>query len=174
MKKNLLIAAVILMVISLQSPLLAIEATTAAVSTSAKINQALELTVAQSGQSEIHFGTIQSSDTSTKLGPFTFTVDVYSNTGQRYEMTQLINSPLQNIAGDKIPTKNLTFKTSSTRSAGTAITTPAATSDKTQTIFVSDNKGTSDTIVVEYMLEAPANQPAGDYSALLTYTVSVL
>ena len=133
-----------------------------------------ELAVSQSADSELRFGNVRSSSTPTEVGPFIIKVDVTSNTGERYQVTQALNGPLQNTSGDKISAENLKFKTSSAKSVGTTVQALEALTVQSQTIYLSDNLGSSDTISIDYMLTAPAFQPPGDYSALLTYTASAL
>ena len=140
----------------------------------ASIKGTLELAISQSGQSELRFGNVPSSPAPTEMGPLTVVIDVISNTGERYQLDQLLNGALQNENGDQIAVQNLKFKTSSQHSAGTVVPTPTPASTSSQTIFVSDMLGTSDTINADYTLTAPANQPPGDYSMSLTYTVSAL
>ena len=143
--------------------------------TSASIGPILELTIAQEGQSELRFGNIRPSaiDT-TEVGPMIMLVEVKSNSGERYQVTQTINSALENSEGNKIDLDHLKFKTSSLKSAGIAVSSPTTVSASSQIIFTSDAQGSGDTIQAEYTLAVPPAQAPGDYSALLTYTVSSL
>ena len=151
------------------------EIKTVVANTTAYIAPLLELAISQTGQSELRFGNIRPSaiDT-TQVGPITLLIDVKSNTGDRYQVIQTINSALENSEGDKIDLSNLRFKTSSIKSNGIAIASPTPVSASSQIVFTSDAQGTSDTISAEYTLTVPASQAPGDYSALLTYTVSSL
>lgn len=143
--------------------------------TKADVETILELKIEQSGQSELHFGNIQPSSTqSTQVGPVTVKIRVTSNIGESYHVTQSMSNALENGEGDKIDPENLKFKTTAAKTGGTMITTPTPVSKTAQTIYLSDAKGTSDTIRVEYTLTVPALQAPGDYSTLLTYTVSSL
>lgn len=140
----------------------------------ATIKVILELAISEVGESELRFGDIQSSSSPTEAGPLTILINVTSNTGERYQVTQLLNSPLRNAGGDQIDVANLKFKTSSSKSSGTGVSSLTAVSASTQTIFVSDTLGSSDAISAEYTLTTPAFQAPGNYSAPLTYTVSAL
>ena len=66
----------------------------------------------------------------------------------------------------------LKFKTTSSKLKGSTIDSPMPVSASSQIIYTSDVEGASDTISAEYTLTVPASQAPGDYSALLTYTVS--
>ena len=151
------------------------ETKTAFTNTTAYITPLLELAISQTGQSELRFGNIRPSAIDTiEVGPLTILIEVKSNTGDRYQVTQTINSALENAEGDKISLDHLKFKTSSAKLNGTAVASPTPVSASSQIIFTSDAQGTSDTISAEYTLAIPPSQAPGDYSALLTYTVSSL
>ena len=133
----------------------------------------LELTISQEGQSELRFGNIRpSAIDATEAGPIIMLIEVKSNSGDRYQVTQTISSPLENSEGDKIDLDHLRFTTSSSKSNGGVVSSPTPVSASSQVIFTSDPQGTSDTISAQYMLSVPPSQAPGDYSTLLTYTVS--
>ena len=139
------------------------------------IGPLLELTISQQGQSELKFGNIRPSALGpTEVGPVLMVIDVKANSGERYQVTQIMNSSLENAEGKKLDLENLKFKTASLKSNGTAVASPTNVSSSAQVIFTSDANGTSDTITAEYMLTVPPTQEPGDYSSLLTYTVSSL
>ena len=140
----------------------------------ASIKDTLELAISQAGQSDLRFGNIVSTSIPVEAGPLTVAIRVTSNTGQRYQVAELLNGPLLNANNDQMGVENLKFKSSSATSAGTVVSSPIAASASAQTIFISDNAGTSDTLSVEYTLTVPPSQAPGDYSTLLTYTVSAL
>ncbi len=145
------------------------------VHTQADIPVVLELAIEQTGQSELRFGNIQPSATQTTVSsPVLIVIHVTSNLGTSYQVTQAISNDLQNANGDQINLVNLKFKTTASKTTGTVIATPAPVSKSSQTIFISDANGNSDTINAEYTLTIPPSQAPGDYSALLTYTVSSL
>lgn len=145
-----------------------------AVNAKADIETVLELQIDQTGQSELRFGNIRPSALEpTEAGPYVVTIHVVSNIGSSYHVTQSISNALENAEGQKIDSENLKFKTTA-NTKGTVISTPTPVTKSSQTIFISDPEGTSDTIKAEYTLTVPPSQAAGDYSALLTYTVSSL
>lgn len=141
----------------------------------AHIGAVLELTVSQKGQSELKFGNIRPSAIhTTEVGPVVMQIEVKSNTGERYQVTQTMNSALENAEGSKMAAEHLKFKTASSKSNGAVVSEPTPVTAAAQVIFTSDTQGSSDTISVEYTLTVPPSQAPGDYSALLTYTVSSL
>ncbi len=109
-----------------------------------------------------------------EVGPVRMQIEVKSNTGERYQVTQIMTSALENAEGNKIVAEYLKFKTASLKTNGAVVSQPTPVTAAPQVIFTSDEQGSSDTISVEYTLVVPPSQAPGDYSALLTYTVSSL
>lgn len=141
----------------------------------ATITPILELTISQTGQSELKFGDISpSSSGPTAALPKIIVVEVKSNTGERYQVTQKLAGPLQNAAGDGIELENLKFRSRSEGGSGNPVTDLTPATDSAQTVFVSDNAGTSEVVSIEYELTIPPTQAPGDYSSFLTYTASSL
>lgn len=173
MKKWTSFIFVILGCLGVISPLYA-ASKTATIRSEAFIKDILELSVSQTGQSQLSFGNVESSSSPQELGPLRVTLIVTSNSGERYQVTELLSGPLANSNNDEIAVENLKFSSTSERSPGTGVPSPIPASTSSQTVFISDSVGSSDTINVEYMLTAPANQPPGDYSMTLTYTTSAL
>lgn len=148
---------------------------TVTVDSHATIGKMLELAVSQDGKSEVKFGNIMPSAIDpTVAGPIKVMVDVKSNSGERYHLTQTIAGSLENNQGDKIAPENLRFTTSSLKTRGEVVTAPTPVSAGAQPIFTSDLEGRSDTVTAEYTLIVPAGQAPGNYSTLITYTVSTL
>ena len=157
------------------SPVFEAQAATQSIllSTTANVVPILELSLSESAQLELKFGSINSSG----LGPVlsevrTIQVNVLSNTGNQYILTQSLDGPLQNTGGDTIAVNNLSFRTKAVNSTGTPIPAFTPASASAQTIFSSDNQGTAENISADYQLYIPPLQAPGDYSALITYTVS--
>ena len=146
-----------------------------AVNIKTNIDTVLELSIEQTGQSELRFGNVRASATQvTETAPIVIKIHITSNIGESYQIIQSVGNALENSQGNKIDLGNLKFKTTAAKTSGSVISTPTPVSKSSQTIFTSDAKGTSDTIQAEYTLSVPASQAPGDYSALLTYTVSSL
>ncbi len=139
----------------------------------AQISPLLELSISQQGQSELKFGNILPSALETvEAGPISILIEVKSNSGERYQVTQAIGSDLSNAEGETISSQNLRFKTES--KSGSPVTELTPVSSSSQVIYTSDALGNGDTISAQYILTVPESQAPGDYSGLLTYTVSSL
>ena len=140
----------------------------------ASVPNTLELALSQNGQSELRFGSVPSTSSPSVLGPLIIHLNITSNTGERYQVTQQLSGPLRNLDGNQIGVENLKFKSSSSKAVGTVVSTPVSASASVQTVYVSDGLGSSDHLSIEYTLTAPPNQAPGDYSAPLNYTVAAL
>jgi hypothetical protein len=133
----------------------------------------LELSISENAQSELKFGNIASSGLApTQTHPKGITIIVKSNSGAPYLVTQTISGPLENSEGQTIGLENLKFRSVAEKSTGTAVSELIAVAPSAQTIFTSSQEGIGETILAEYQLTIPPSQPPGDYSALITYTVS--
>ena len=139
----------------------------------AEIVPILELSVSQQGARELKFGDLMPSSLGPTDAPVqTILVEVHCNSGVPYQVTQALSGELENAQGETIPLDNLKFKTTSLKSTGKGINDFTSVTSGTQTIFISDKEGTSDSVTALYRLTIPSSQAPGDYSALLTYTVS--
>lgn len=145
---------------------------TVTVDSHASIATTLELKVSGAQSSELAFGNVN--PTTATAGPVMMIIDVDSNSGAAYQVTQTLNGSLRNTAGDQISPDHIKFTSSSTSSIGTVVSNPTEVSSSPQTVYVSDSKGTRDTIAVEYTLQVPPNQAPGSYGSSLTYTASTL
>lgn len=135
----------------------------------------LELTVSQQGDRELSFGDIMPSGLGPiQAAPKSILIEVHCNSGEKYQVTQSVNGELENASGETISLDNLKFKTTAGNSTGHVISDLTPVTRGTQAIFTSDEQGRSESITAFYQLTIPSSQAPGDYSALLTYTVSSL
>lgn len=149
--------------------------TTVTIGSKASVTPTIELMVQGQKESELRFGNIAPSAASeTVSGPMTMKVEVKSNTGERYQVTQNLANPLQNETGVAIPLENLSFTSRSENAGGTITEAPTKLISNHQTVYISDAQGKSATILIDYTLNVPANQAPGNYSATITYTASTL
>lgn len=99
-------------------------------------------------------------------------IEVTSNIGKRYQVSQEVSSELSSGDGKKIPSKNFTMRAESVDTKGTFKVTDGQEVKKGgTTLFVSDNKGSSDNFKVVYTLECSNDIIADSYSARVTYTL---
>jgi hypothetical protein len=170
--KKICLIAILAFLSSVRTPVFA-DSQNLSVNTQVSIPTILELKIEETGQSELRFGNIRPSiSQATEVGPLLVKIVITSNIGEAYQVTQAMNSALENAQGVQMDAQNLKFKTTAAKTAGTVISTPTPVTKSLQTIFISDATGSSDTILAEYSLTVPPSQAPGDYSALLTYTVS--
>ena len=100
------------------------------------------------------------------------TIEIETNLGKPYQVSQKIISELVNKEGDKIPLKHLSLRTESINTKG-SLKYPKDTVVKRgeMVLFVSDSNGSSDKFKVIYKLEAPLNLKPGDYSTRIVYSI---
>lgn len=145
------------------------------VTAKAVVPSILELKISEAGQLELNFGVMRPSALDeTVLGPIVIKVDVTSNIGDRYVVTHAMNGTLRNEEGVELSADHLKFTSQPEKSKGLGVPDPQSVGSGAQTVFSSDQEGTSDTINIEYRLTVPPAQAPGNYSTLLTYTVSAV
>ena len=100
------------------------------------------------------------------------TIEIETNLGKPYQVSQKIISELVNKEGDKIPLKHLSLRTESINTKG-SLKYPKDTVVKRgeMVLFVSDSNGSSDKFKVIYKLEAPLNLKPGDYFTRIVYSI---
>jgi hypothetical protein len=101
------------------------------------------------------------------------TVEIKTNLGKRYQVTQNLYSDLTDKEGHIIPPGYLTMKTESLDTKGTLrFLARDALKTGDAILFISDEKGSADKFKIIYELTVPANVPAGDYSTRISYSLS--
>lgn len=100
-------------------------------------------------------------------------IEVVSNTGKRYQVSQDVYSELINKEGVQVPPQYFTMRTETLDTKGT-LKFPVKQEVKkgNSVLYISDNKGLFDKFKVVYELECPKDINAGDYSTRIVYTLS--
>jgi hypothetical protein len=101
-------------------------------------------------------------------------IEVKSNLGRPYQVTQNVLSELTSSTGDKIPAKYfslLTLAVNNTKGS-MKIDRKIPVERGSQLLFISDSSGSADKFKVVYELICPADLRAGNYSSLITYTLT--
>ena len=101
-------------------------------------------------------------------------IEVKSNLGRPYQVTQNVLSELENSNGDKIPAKYFSLQTFSVDNTkgSLKIASKIPVEKGNALLFVSDNNGAADKFKVIYELTCPADLRAGNYSSRITYTLT--
>jgi len=99
-------------------------------------------------------------------------IEIKSNIGKRYQLSQNVYSELTNREGKTIPSKYFTLRTEKIDSKGN-VKFPASQEIKKgdAVLFVSDEQGSPAKIKLIYELSIPDNVVAGDYSTRITYSL---
>lgn len=100
-------------------------------------------------------------------------LEVQSNTGKRYQVSQNTPSLFTSPEGQTIPAKFFTLREESLSTKGILkFTDKTEVKPQEMPLFVSDQDGSSDVFKVIYELAIPPDLHAGDYSTRLVYTLS--
>lgn len=120
-------------------------------------------------------GTIQFRDVKAKEPPKVseVVIEINSNIGKPYQVSQQLLAGLVNKDGKSIPVKNFTLRQESIQTKGSLrYTTPTEVRTGDMVLFASDAQGTSDKFKVIYELIPSLDIEAGDYSSRFTYSIS--
>lgn len=99
-------------------------------------------------------------------------IQINTNLGKPYQVTQNINSDLVNKEGESIPSEYFTFYTENIETKGKIQYSSKTNVKKGETIlFVSDEYGSADKFKVIYELGCPEKSEPGDYSTQVTYSL---
>jgi len=102
-------------------------------------------------------------------------IEIRSNIGKPYQVSQNITSLFTSKEGKTIPKEYFILKTEAAQIKG-----KLNYADKTDvrlgemTLFVSDDRGSSDKFKVIYELSIPPDLKAGDYSTRITYSITAI
>ncbi len=101
-------------------------------------------------------------------------IEVKSNLGRPYQVTQNVLSELVNSNGDKIPAKYFSLQTLSVNDTkgNLKIGSKIPVEKDNVLLFVSDPNGAADKFKVVYELICPADLKTGSYSSQITYTLT--
>lgn len=127
----------------------------------------------ESGEAAISFRDVKPNNLPRTFG---LDVEVKSNLGKQYQVTQKVLSDLTNKEGKAIPSKNFTVRTEKINATKGILKLPEKTEVKKgdTTLFISDADGSSDSFKLVYELVATSDIIAGDYSASVVYSLSEL
>lgn len=100
-------------------------------------------------------------------------IEVKSNIGRPYQVTQNVLSELVNSTGDKIPSENFSLQTVSMNTKGNLkIASKMPVERGNLLLFVSDSDGSADKFKVIYEIVCSADLKSGNYSSRITYTLT--
>lgn len=101
-------------------------------------------------------------------------IEVKSNLGRPYQVTQNVLSELVNSKGDKIPAQNFSLQTLAVENTKGNLKIPSkvAVEKGNALLFISDSNGSADKFKVIYELICPVDLMAGNYSSRITYTLT--
>jgi hypothetical protein len=99
---------------------------------------------------------------------------INSNISKPYQVTQDISGELSDTSGKAIPFEYFKMQVvlSDTSKGSSRLTEKTKVRKGNSVLFVSDNRGSSETFKVVYELNYPENINAGDYFANVVYDIS--
>ena len=101
-------------------------------------------------------------------------IEVRSNIGRPYQVTQNVLSELVNSRGDKISAKYFSLQTLSVNNTKGSLKVPGKVPVEkgSQILFISNSDGSADKFKIIYELICPPDLSAGSYSSRITYTLT--
>ncbi len=101
-------------------------------------------------------------------------IEVRSNLGRPYQVTQNVLSELENGNGDKIPAENFSVQTltENNTKGSLKVNSKIPVEKGNLLLFVSDPDGSADKFKIIYELICPKDLKAGNYSSRITYTLT--
>jgi hypothetical protein len=100
-------------------------------------------------------------------------IEINSNIGRQYQVSQQSLTGLVNKEGKTIPTKYFTLQEESLETKGTLpFSSPTEVKTGDMVLFLSDKSGSSDRFKVIYTLKPSLEILTGDYSTRITYSIS--
>jgi len=101
-------------------------------------------------------------------------VRAFNNTGERYQVSQVISRPFTNAKGDAIPQDHFVAVMKAATSGTTSYLGATPVKIGETTIFSSDARGGSSEFDIDYALTLPKDIGGGNYSAEVTYSISLI
>jgi hypothetical protein len=146
------------------------------VQVTATILPRLELTVSPETGDAIAFGAIRQPDPAGSAArTVKVSVNVFSNLGRPYHVTQLVRQPLSSRTGAVIPDGQFLVSAQDASRGELGPVRPAAVvPGLSTTLYRSDSRGKSDAFRADYTLNVTSDTPAGDFQTEIVYTVTSL
>ncbi len=168
-----IVIAVLILGLFLTSPALSASKSTT-VNVSVTVAPLFEISVVGPDNGHLDFGYIDRDPN----GPITLEsgevkVQAKSNLGVPYQITHALVNPLTNGDGISFSDKDLSVAARGINTSGLASSGETVSTD-TSTLFRSNPKGKSDTIIAQYKLTVRPSQAAGNYKSKLLYTIVTL
>ncbi len=130
----------------------------------------LDVNPAQSGTG-FHFGTFQTGE---ERQVQQVRIQVRSNLGKPYQISQIVSRPLTNSAGDTIPYGHFIYSAAEPRTGAARATAEIPVPEGESVVFTSDRDGAPEEVILSYVLTVPAEARSGSYGTDLRYSITTL
>lgn len=136
----------------------------------------LELSVTPDTGDQIAFGVLeQPAPGEATTRSLKVRLNVFSNLGRPYHITQMIRRPLTNAEGLAIQDDQLRVVTAGSARGQLGAAQPVAlVPGVAATLYTSDERGKSDAFSADYTLTVTPQTPAGEFGTEIVYTVTSL
>jgi len=101
-------------------------------------------------------------------------LNVHSNLGKPYQVSQIVTRKLTNPEGAVIPPGNFLYFGEPAQTGIVKVLSPTPVSDGESVVFTSDKKGTPEKFVLNYSLKIPVNTKGGQYTSDVRYSITSL
>lgn len=136
------------------------------------IDRLLDLTVTPEHDSGIRFQDVRLDQRPSRSE---IVVEIRSNLGRQYQVSQQLPAALVNNEGKSIPSRYFTLRLADVGTKGLLqFDQPTAVKTGEMVLFVSDKDGSPDKFRIIYEFSADAHVEAGDYTGRIVYTISEL
>ncbi len=153
-----------------QSPLISAEAIVLPVKL--QIEPVFHLQVEVKDALGIHFGMVKPGENAPHERQVLLTVQ--SNLGAPYQISQVVSRKLMTQEGGALPDDSFRFSADRAQSGTVTVASAQAVKEGESVVFISDKKGTPESVLLKYTLTIPANARAGSYGSEIKYSITTL
>ena len=127
----------------------------------------------KTGGDTLEFGTVKLiPEMEARTEEVSVDINVLSNMGVPYQVSQVISGPLVNPEGETLSFESLMIEANDALLGRGNIPNLQAVTPQGELLFESNAEGESDRFTVNYLLKIPPLQSGGDYRANLVYTIA--
>ncbi len=121
--------------------------------------------------SNLHFGIYKTGE---EVQEKRVRLTVHSNLRQPYQISQIVPRKLTSQEGAVIPPDYFVVAGSEAQTGVLSVMSASAVKDGESPVFLSDKKGTPESLLLEYTLRVPREARAGSYNSEVRYSITTL
>lgn len=120
---------------------------------------------------DLHFGVYKTGD---EVQEKRVRLTVHSNLRQPYQVSQIVPTKLTSQEGAVIPADYFVFFGAEAQTGTLSVMSPSPVAQGESPVFISNNKGTPESFVLDYTLKVPKEARAGSYNTQVRYSITTL